>query len=245
MIDLHSHILPGIDDGSNTPEMSYKLLQMLSKQGVDTVVATPHFYAYHNDPQTFLNNRKDAHKALCDYLHDREQVGAAIGETPAPLPQILLGAEVAYFDGIGRCEELPKLQLGESGLVLIEMPFGSWTKRMVDEVCMLPSQLGITAVLAHVERYPVRDQLHRFKAQLLDAGVMLQCNADAFLKGMKSRRYLKMLDRCEIHFLGSDCHNLTSRPPKLNAAVQVIEKKCGSLALERLHDLARDALLGQ
>ena len=235
MIDLHSHILPGIDDGSKSPAESLKLLQLLSQQGVDTVVATPHFYAYRNDPDTFLENRRRSHAELLAYLQDSSHDEAA-------LPQILLGAEIAYFDGISRCDKLPALQLENSGLVLIEMPFGTWTRRMVDDICMLPNQQGVTPVLAHVERYPQWDQLRRFHTLLMDAGVLLQCNAEAFLKGMKSRRYLQMLNRSQIHFLGSDCHNLTTRPPKLDQAVQVIEKKCRPLTLERLQDFSQSTL---
>ena len=83
MIDIHSHILPGIDDGSQSVEESHALLALLREQGVETVVATPHFYADRNDPENFLRRRKEA-LARLDH-----------GETE--MPRILLGAEVAYL----------------------------------------------------------------------------------------------------------------------------------------------------
>ena len=64
MIDFHSHILPGMDDGSQTVEESLTLLEMLRAQGVDTVAATPHFYARENSPEVFLRRRREAWERL-------------------------------------------------------------------------------------------------------------------------------------------------------------------------------------
>ena len=89
MIDLHSHILPGMDDGSQSPEETAALLGMLQKQGVTTLAATPHFYA-RETPESFLQRREEAAAHL------------PCTESPA----ILLGAEVAYFAGMGSSEAL-------------------------------------------------------------------------------------------------------------------------------------------
>ena len=89
MIDLHSHILPGMDDGSKNPEESAALLRMLQQQGVTTLAATPHFYA-RETPEAFLKRRQEA-VAKLPIMEDG--------------PRMLLGAEVAYFSGMGNCEE--------------------------------------------------------------------------------------------------------------------------------------------
>jgi protein-tyrosine phosphatase len=92
--------------------------------------------------------------------------------------------------------------------------------------------LDLQPVLAHVERYG--RQFAKFQKQLLEGGVLFQCNADAFLGGLASVHWLRMLKNGEIHFLGSDCHNTDTRPPKLDQAEGVIKKKLGKDAVESL-----------
>ena len=101
MVDLHSHILPGIDDGSRSLEMTEAMLAEMGKQGIHTVAATPHFYANRDLPEAFLQRRK---KAL-------EQVAGLTGNYPKIIP----GAEVVYFDGMVRSQILEQLQLGDTG----------------------------------------------------------------------------------------------------------------------------------
>lgn len=212
MIDLHSHILPGVDDGSKSLDESRAMLALLREQGVERVVATPHFYPRSDTVAAFLERRKAAAEMLDEDL--------------------VLGAEVAYFSAIGHSKELGALTLGKTKLLLVEMPYAPWTEDMVRKVCMLPTRTGLTPVLAHVDRY--RSQLRRWGKLFLDSGVYFQCNADAFLS-WKSRRWaLKQLSLGHIHFLGSDSHNLQTRPPRLGNAAQVITKKLGSEPLEQL-----------
>lgn len=228
MIDLHSHILPGIDDGSQNPEMTRRLLEEMTRQGVKTVVATPHFYAACDNPEAFLQRREDAMR----------QVAALQGK----FPRIIPGAEVAYFDGMGNSDQLAQLQIGTSGLLLVEMPFCPWTERMILQITELQLQLGLIPVLAHVNRYRRKDQLLRHMDKLLDSGVLFQCNAEAFLSPFFRRWALKLLAAGKIHFLGSDTHNLTTRPPKLQQAARIITKKLGADALAGLTAFTADML---
>lgn len=228
MVDLHSHILPGVDDGSRDLEMTRQLLTALSRQGVRTVAATPHFYAAKDTPEAFLQRRQTA----------LEQVSALRGD----YPQIIPGAEVAYFDGMAHSGMLEHLQLGASGLLLVEMPFCPWTQRMIREVCDLTLQTGLTPVLAHVNRYRGQNQLPRYMDQLLENGILFQCNAEAFLSLFTRGWALKLLDKGCIHFLGSDAHNLTARPPRLEQAAQVITQKLGADTLDGLTIFAKDML---
>lgn len=227
MIDLHSHILPGVDDGSQSLEMSHAMLALLQQQGVQAAVATPHFYAMKDTPEKFLRRRAEA---------------AAQLQTDENMPRILLGAEVAYFDGMSNSQEIAQLQLGESKLLLVEMPFGAWTQRMINEICQLTFQAGLTPVLAHVERYRKKDQLPKYKQQLLQQGVLLQCNAEAFVDRTTRRWALGQLKQGNIHFLGSDAHNLTARPPKMDQAAQIISKKLGWGVLEELTAFSKEML---
>lgn len=208
MIDLHAHFLPGIDDGSKSRKESAQMLQTAFSQGVDVMVATPHFYPDREIPHAFLRKR--------------QQVLECIPYDPATMPEILLGAEVAYFDGLSRCEELRQLCVGNSSLLLLEMPFAPWTERVLDDVCALKKNLEITPILAHIERYfsylPNSSVLDRLQGE----GIYFQSNAEFFLGFFRGRRAMKMLRNGQIHFLGSDCHGTERRAPNLGSAVNKI-----------------------
>ncbi len=216
MIDMHSHILPNMDDGSDSIETTHKMLQMLQGQGVTKVAATPHFYAYKDNPADFLRRREES------VARDKWEL------------ELLPGAEVAYFDGMSRCRELKEMQIGDTGLLLVEMPFGKWTGRMIEELIRIPMELGLIPLLAHVERYRGRGQMPKFLAELSGQQVAMQCNAEAFLSAGTRRWALSMIKKGYIQFLGTDTHNLTDRSPKYDAAVQIIEKKLGKEICEKL-----------
>ena len=223
MIDLHSHILPGIDDGSRDVEMSQKMLEKLAAQGVTALVATPHFYAASDNPEAFLDRRQAAL--------------AQLGQTVIP---VLAGAEVAYFDGMSRSNALTRLCLGTTRYLLVEMPYGTWSQRMVQEVCDLPVQQGVIPVLAHVDRY--REQFQKFAGLFAGQGIPAQINADAFLSWRTRGWALRQVQTGNVHFLGSDSHNLTTRPPRMDEAKQVITKKLGAEVLEEMTRLTAEIL---
>ena len=196
MIDIHSHILPQMDDGSASLEETEELLDMLWRQGVTTVVATPHFNASQETPESFLQCRAEC-----------------MAQMPAPSehrPKVLIGAEVNYFPGIGNCDAIIPLQIENTGLLLVEMPFRSWSDRMVEEICDISNQLGLTPILAHVNRYRGSQQFPKYMEKLAKNGVYFQCNAEAFESFSTRHWALNLLKKGYLHFLGSDCHNLTS-----------------------------------
>lgn len=227
MIDLHTHILPKMDDGSQSVEETEKLLEMLYRQGVSRVFATPHFYPDREAPEDFLRRRQASLALLPREITDR----------------LMMGAEVAYFSGIGSCDAIHPLGLGDTGLILVEMPFREWNDRIIADICDIPNRLGLTPVLAHVDRYRLRSQFPKYGKELLANDVLFQCNADAFERGATCRWALRQLRKGYIHFLGSDSHNLTTRAPKLDAAAAAITKKLGKEAMEHLESTGK-ALLG-
>lgn len=227
MIDMHSHFLPGMDDGSASPEESARMLRLSKEQGVDTIVATSHFYAHRDNPAEYLQRREEALEKL-EY-------------DPATMPEIILGAEVSYFNGMSRSEDLHKLCFGTSRLLLVEMPFRPWTSTEVADVCALLRQ-GILPVLAHVERYPKKGQFPTYAAMMLQDGVCVQCNAEFFLQPFSGMRAVSMLRKGQIHFIGSDCHNMAHRISKIDQAAQVIRRRLGQEALDRLDAIARELL---
>ena len=140
MIDFHTHILPGIDDGSASVTESVSMLREEKRLGIDAVVATPHYYANRNDIGSFLEKREHAWNQLVPYLWPE-------------LPDIYLGAEVQYFEGIRAVEGLELLRIKGTDLLLVEMPFRQWTNRFIDDVLELNERDNIQVVLAHIERY--------------------------------------------------------------------------------------------
>lgn len=140
MLDIHSHILPKMDDGSGSVEESLKLLRTSAEQGITEIAATPHFYASQNSPQKFLERR-----AAC---------AARLQEALTPdLPRVYLGAEVCYFDGVSRIDELEALWIQNTSILLLEMPFAKWSRRMVNEVAEIQNRRDTQVLLAHIERY--------------------------------------------------------------------------------------------
>lgn len=229
--DFHTHILPGIDDGSASVEESLELLRMEARQGIDHVVATPHFYAQHDTPAHFLEKRARAEARL------REQMAGQEG-----LPQISVGAEVYYFRGISDSDVLKELTVAGSRYILVEMPHAPWTEKMYSELEDIYVRRGLTPIIAHVDRY-IRP-FHTFKIpqRLEGLPVLVQANAEFFLERSTARMALRLLQEDKIHLIGSDCHDPQERKPNLEGALRLIERRLGREALERIHFYQREVL---
>ena len=210
MMDFHTHILPCIDDGSKSLEMSLQMLEAEAQQGITAVVFTPHFYAHQNSPERFLERRSRAYEKVLNAL-------------PSGMPELHLGAEVQYFDGICQVENLNCLCMDEGKNLLLEMPFHPWSRQMVQDVLELQSRMEIQVTLAHIERY-FRFAEPRMWTVMRERGVLMQCNASFFLNWKTRRRAMQMLKKGEINLFGSDCHNLSTRPPNLGDALPYIRK---------------------
>ena len=213
MIDWHSHVLPGVDDGSQDVAESLAMIQMQALQGVDIVIATPHFYANDESVDMFLSRRQRAFERLKEAL-------------PEQAPEIILGAEVCYYPGISRLPELKQLRIGETRLLLLEMPMCKWTEYMVRELVELSGMSGIKIILAHIDRY-LQLQSRKVWERIFESGIYIQVNASFFHSLGSRHKAFSLLKKGNIHFVGSDCHNLTSRSPKIGKAFAIIEKRLG------------------
>lgn len=223
MIDVHTHILPGVDDGSEDEEMSLQMLKREDMQHIGSIFLTPHFYADMNDPDTFLRKRGSA----------MEKLKEKIASTGEEVPDLYMGAEVHYYRGIGRSEEVSKLCIGKSRFILVEPSFREWTPTLVDEIRELINQQDLKVIIAHIERY--LDQDKRLVRELIeDPSVLIQSNAEFFLDRGTRRKALKMMKKGQIDLLGSDCHNLDTRVPCLREAVELIEDELGAGVLDRV-----------
>ena len=238
MIDLHTHILPGIDDGSRDVRESAKLIESEMVDGVTTIVATPHFYAQRNSVRRFLERRQRAF----DSVKESE-------EGKSGIPRILLGAEVYYFPGIGRAERIPLLTIEDTKTLLLEMPFTQWNDEVCRDVEDLIRKQKLRIVLAHTERYVRFQKDKRCWNKVLDMDVLIQLNAESILRKNtllgpdKEKRFC--LDYIRDHddfLLGSDCHNLTDRRPNLGQAAKAIRGLYGEAKLTASDLLAEEVI---
>lgn len=222
MIDFHSHILPGIDDGSQSVKESVTLLEEEYACGVRQVVLTPHFYAQKSSLLQFQNQRADSLQSLLD---------ATQGSTR--IPEMYIGAEVYYFPGIGSSDILQDLCISNTNIMLLEMPFAQWTVRILEDVEKIMFSHNITLILAHIERYYEFQRRKDIWNEIFSLPLYAQINSGSFLT-YKKRFCLKFMKTDDMVLLGSDCHNITSRPPNLHQGREVIKKKIGA---ERLHEI--------
>lgn len=224
VIDFHSHILPGIDDGSKSLRESIAMLRAQAQQGIRCVAATPHFYANHDRPERFLEKRQAAEAML------REEM-----DRYADMPRLLVGAEVYYFPGMSQSDVLPRLTMGDTGAILVEMPSAPWTEQMYRELADIRSNWGLIPIVAHVDRYISPLRTFGIPRRLEALPVLVQANAEFFLNPLTRGLALRLLREDRIHLLGSDCHNLEDRPPNLGNALQVIRKRLGDNALMQIN----------
>lgn len=213
MIDFHSHILPGMDDGSKSAEESHEMILRLKSQGIKRIVATPHFYANDESVDDFIRRRKESYGKISSFIKE-------------DYPQIVLGAEVRYYEGISKLGQLEELCAEGTDLLLLEMPSGRWTEYVLNELNNISLQGRVTLVLAHIERYMSNQPSAVFNS-LLGNDVLMQVNANFLTDFFTKRRAISLFKQEKIHFIGSDCHNMTSRPPEILKAYNAIEDKIG------------------
>ena len=231
VIDFHSHILPGIDDGSKSVEESLQMLRTMAKQGITHVVATPHFYPQNDTPERFLIRRAEAEAVL------REAMAGESG-----LPTLSVGAEVYYFRGISDSDGIKELTVDKKRCILVEMPSVPWTETMYRELEALSVKRGLTPVIAHLDRYIGPFRTHGIPKRLAALPVLVQANAEFFLERSTSAMALRMLKKGSIHLLGSDCHNMKSRKPNLGEALELIRRKLGEDTITALNKNAQMVL---
>ena len=224
MIDFHTHILPGIDDGADSEAESIEMLKAEREQSVRHVFLTPHFYPDRENPEDFLLRRNESYAKLLKACE--QQI-----EDPALLPQIHVGSEVYYFPGIGDCDSIRPLALGDIGCLLIEPPMTDWTSLMLDEIESISPNLGLVPVIAHVDRYCRALKDYSLFDRLKRRRVIIQVNASFFIHEDTRNLALELLEEGRIHLLGSDCHNRQDRRPNIGHAAENIRTTGHAIAL--------------
>jgi protein-tyrosine phosphatase len=202
MIDLHCHLLPGIDDGPRDCEGSLTMARRAVREGIETVVATPHVNSrYPNDAQTIAGALHELREALA-----REDIQL----------EVLPGAEIAVNYLAERdTADLGSLSLGGGEWLLIEPPFASVATGLVSTVQGLLWD-GHRVVLAHPERCPAIHRDVSIVRDLAGEGVLMSLTAGSLAGrfGSQARRLgLALLEEGLAHNVTSDAHDAGNRPP--------------------------------
>lgn len=229
MIDIHSHIVFDVDDGPKSRTEARALLEEAYRQGVRTIVSTSHRRKgmFETPEETIAANFKEMQ---------------AIAKEIADDLTLLYGAEI-YFtsDVLEKLENQTIPSLNGTRYALIEFsmntPYKEIHKALSDVL-----RLGITPVVAHIERYHALENQEKRVQELINMGCYTQINSSSCLKlklfGDKykfmKKRAQYFLERDLVHFVASDMHNLGARPPYMKEAYRIIEKTYGP---NRAHDL--------
>lgn len=200
LIDHHCHILPHIDDGSESAEMSLEMIKLMRSQGVERIIATPHFYAHRE------------HKDIKAYLAKRQAAYDEIVQADNSNSDIMLGAEVAIEHGLHSIPDIDKLRLADTNYILLELPYAGFQRWYLDEITDISYEYGFTPIIAHIHRYLDYYSKSEYE-EVLKLDAVFQINNEAF-GNFKERRFVKSLIKEGYPYLfGSDAHNLSDRKP--------------------------------
>ena len=191
--DFHAHILPEIDHGSKSVEMSMQQIKRAKECGVSSIVATPHFYPQHHKIDDFCKLRDISYEKL-------------MAENIDDIPKIMMGAEVLLCDGLDRINGIKKLCIENTNVMLLEIPDSEFTDMMQDTILRLCNQRYINVVIAHPERYSttITDVLEKMS-------LPFQINAEGYLGVSTRKRCAKWIEQGKVWAVGSDVHRNENR----------------------------------
>lgn len=228
LIETHCHILPEIDDGASSLEMSLEMVERLKGQGAEKIIVTPHYYSDSISLADFVKKRNAAYERLCRAL-------------PSDSPEIIPAAEVYISKYLFGNDDLSEICAGDTKYAFIEHPFSEeFSDRALERLSSLIIDYGITPVLVHIERYrSLMDDTDTLD-ELIDMGCLTQVNISSFADAHRSirKKLFKYLESGRISFIGSDCHNTSTRPPDYQGGAKEIVKKFGE---EKLAELTENA----
>lgn len=223
IIDVHSHILPGLDDGSSNMEESLEMLRMAYQQGVRQIIATPHYSG------RFRDASPGRVRKLCEEVQEAaRQQGMKI--------RIYPGQEIMYTDeAADLLREGKLLTMADSRYVLVEF-FPSVTWSALQQAVRTLMMSGCVPVIAHAERYPCLRENGRIDA-LRDQGILIQLNyrsAGGNWHDRTTRWCRKMLKEKKADLLGTDMHNTGNRSPSTQSAVKWMEAHLTRLGMRKV-----------
>ena len=217
MIDLHSHLLPGIDDGSKDLAMSLAMARMASADGISTIACTPHIL-----PGIYNNSGPAIRKAVA-------RLAESIAEAGIPI-SLVTGADVHIaFDLAVQLRDGRALTLNGSRYLLLDPPHHVLPPRLEDLIFGLQTA-GYVPILTHPERLSWLEGHYDLVRRLVSSSVLMQITAGSVM-GRFGRRPCywaeRMLDEGLCHLLATDAHNTEQRAPRMADARDFVAQRLG------------------
>lgn len=224
IVDMHCHILPGVDDGAKSMDMAVELLKTEYEQGVHIAILTPHFRK-----QMFEPDEQSVHTQF-------EQLCRTV-DAKIPGMKLYLGCELhASMDMVEMIRKRKQFCMAGTYYVLVEFSTRDSKSYIRERLYQLLSA-GYKPIIAHAERYESLMGDLDFVGELADMGALIQVNADSITgeDGRKVKKFcLKLMRNDLLDFVGSDAHNLSDRPPRLAECAAYIGKKMGEAYRDKI-----------
>jgi protein-tyrosine phosphatase len=226
VIDLHNHLLPGIDDGAKRVEETLEFLRLALRDGVKVVTATPHM-----KPGVYDNSRESILRAI-DLVREAARGDEAEGVTLLPGAEVYFTADVAE-----RAQRGELMTVADGGrYILLELPYQQIPMRVDDTIFRL-RVAGFTPIMAHPERVAYYLEDFDRVAASVRIGALTQVTGASITGrfGSKARDFAhRMLESNLVHVVASDSHDVRYRPPVLSEARAVVARLCGEEAARRM-----------
>ena len=216
-VDIHCHILPGVDDGSQTPEETKAMLQKAWGEGIQIMVATPHYH-------------KQRGKNDIELIKKQLLLTRKLAKEVHPKMQICLGMEIYYGEDVPELlKEGRVVSIRKSRYILVEFSPGDEFQYILNAVRKLQMS-GHTVIIAHIERYNcLRKDISNVE-YLREMGAYLQVNTGSITGsyGRSVKKFLREVLKAHlVQLVGTDAHGSERRTPKMQEAYKEVVKRCG------------------
>lgn len=218
MIDIHSHVLPEVDDGSADLETSLSMLKEATRQGITDVILTPHYRA------NCLTDKDDLQKRFDEFKEAVKASGIEIN--------LYIGQEIFAFERVDKALQEGKLfTMNGTKYVLIE--FSMKRETDISELVYMLKSNGYIPIVAHIDRYFYANL--EVAREIKEIGGLIQINAHGVCKAsLRRRRIFAMIKEGLIDFVASDIHD--GRENRMAKAYQIIKKKFGEETADKLFE---------
>lgn len=229
MIDVHTHILPNMDDGATDAAEALKMADCMEKQQIHTVICTPHF-----DPTMY---------SIEEFAAKREKALFSMNDSRIAF---ISGSETQYHELLYQYSDLDLLCINNTKYLLLELAYQShWSNHDFEGIERLMNLFHVIPMIAHIERYHFLWNNPQNIRKLIHLGCVMQLNAHTIIDKKQRKKALHYIKKGWIDVIGSDCHNMSQRPPNLKEAFVIIEKEIGSYYCDLLHQNANSIIKGR
>ena len=242
MIDIHAHILPGVDDGAKNWEQSLEMARLAVEDGITVMVATPHLFKGRSIDLSQLNTREIILQHVAQLKHK-------LYEAKIPL-EIIPGCDFPLgAESLKLLTEGLVLTISDANrYLLLELPDTSLPPAM-EEICFQLQSQGITPIITHPERHLIIQEMPHKLKRLIELGCLVQMTGNS-LTGWFGRRVKKisrqLIKLGYVHLLATDAHDPKRRPPLLSQAVTELSRLVGeNRARAMVHDLPEKIIAGE